>query len=180
MWVIDTHPDDIDLVDFERPDGTDAMVSLGDARQLADALFHAGTGEDVVSEYYDEYNDLYFYFLEKNTDDQGVVSYRVAVRSGEFNGDYDDTPEVTLGAVSEAEPGKVAVQEIQITNKGTKTGLYRLSSENEKDWEWLLSYEVIEVEPGETVTVPLYVEVPEYRAKANDFSFTVTSEVSEK
>ena len=48
MWVIDTHPDDIDLVDFERLDGTDAMVSLGDARQLADALFHAGTGEDVV------------------------------------------------------------------------------------------------------------------------------------
>ena len=34
MWVIDAHPDDIDLVDFERPDGTDAMVSLGDARQL--------------------------------------------------------------------------------------------------------------------------------------------------
>ena len=43
IWVVDANPQDIDLVDFVRPDGTEAKVSLGDYRQLADALFHAGT-----------------------------------------------------------------------------------------------------------------------------------------
>ena len=181
IWVIDSHPEDINIVNFKNPaTGEDVYITKGENRQLLDALFHAGTGEDVVSEYYDEYNKLHFYILEKMYDEDGVLSYRVAIRSEETDAaTYSDAMEVTLGAVSEAEPGKVAVQEIRIKNNGTDTGLYRLSSENDKDWEWLLSYEVIEVEPGETVTVPLYVEVPEYRAKANDFTFTVSSEVSE-
>ena len=53
-WVIDAHPEDIDKVDFLRPDGTPVKVTKGDYRQLADALFHAGTGPGVVSEYEDD------------------------------------------------------------------------------------------------------------------------------
>ena len=180
IWVIDSHPEDINKVDFVRPNGENAMVSKGDARQLSDAAFHAGTGEDVVSEYFDKYNNLHFYILSKSYDDLGVLSYRVAVRSDEqVNASaYSDAFTLKVGDCSPAKAGNVAVQEIEITNKGTKTGLYRLSSENDQDWESMLSYEVIEVAAGETVTVPLYVQIPDFRPQDNDFSFTVVSEVS--
>lgn len=178
MWVIDANPDDINLVDFERPDGTDAMVSKGDARQLADALFHAGTGEGVVSEYYDEYNNLHFYVLDKMYDEQGVLSYRVAVRSDEFTGNYSDSFTVQVGDCSPAKAGNVAVQEILITNTGTQPGLYRVAGENVEGWEDAVVANVIEVPAGETVAVGYYMEVPDFRPADNDFTFTVTSEVN--
>jgi hypothetical protein len=62
-WVIDAHPDDIDKLDFTRADGTPVPVGKGDYRQLADALFHAGAGPGVVSEYEDTANRLHFYVL---------------------------------------------------------------------------------------------------------------------
>jgi len=178
-WVIDSHPEDINMPDFIYPDGRIWPLLKGKNDQLADALFHAGTGDDVVSEYVDADNNLHFYVLDYSYDAQGVLSYRVAARSDEFNGTYSDAMTVVLGEASEGKAGKVAVQEIKITNKGTQTGLYRLSTENDRNWDSMLSYEVIEVKAGETVTVPLYIEVPEFRALANDFSFTVTSEVSD-
>ena len=42
-WVEDAHPEDINQVDFVRPDGTKVMRTIGDYRQLNDALYHAGT-----------------------------------------------------------------------------------------------------------------------------------------
>ena len=42
-WVIDAHPEDINMLDFIRPDGTRVMRTPADYRQLNDALFHAGT-----------------------------------------------------------------------------------------------------------------------------------------
>jgi len=47
VWVIDANPQDIKMVDFTRPDGTKAMVTLADYRQLSDALFHAGANSEV-------------------------------------------------------------------------------------------------------------------------------------
>ena len=41
-WIVDAHPEDINIVDFERPDGTSQQVTTGDPRQLTDAAFHAG------------------------------------------------------------------------------------------------------------------------------------------
>ena len=177
MWTIDAHPEDIDLVDFTRPNGEKAAVSLGDARQLADALFHAGTGEDVVSEYVDEYNKLHFYVLDKNYDEEGVLSYRVAVRSTE--GDpYPRAVTAEAGAVSDAAQGMVAVQEVNVTNTGAHTDLYRLAVES--DWETGLTHEVIEVAAGETVTVPVYLKVPATATEAEAYTFTATSEMDEK
>jgi hypothetical protein len=178
IWVVDMHPDDINLVDFVRPNGEKAMVSLGDARQLADALFHAGKGEGVVSEYYDEYNKLHFYVLDKMYDDQGVLSYRVAVHSEEFDGKYSDKMSVSMGETSPAKAGKVGVQEVIITNNGTQPGLYRLDASNDQGWDAMFPYDVIEVAPGETVSVPLYFQVPAVRPKNNDFQVSVTSEVT--
>ncbi|TVY83731.1 putative secreted metallopeptidase, partial [Lachnellula suecica] len=43
QWTIDANPQDINLLDFYRPNGTASYITLGDYRQLLDALFHAGT-----------------------------------------------------------------------------------------------------------------------------------------
>ena len=42
-WVEDAHPEDMNNVDYYKPDGTPIMRTVADYRQLNDALFHAGT-----------------------------------------------------------------------------------------------------------------------------------------
>lgn len=68
QWTIDANPQDIKLVDFIRPNGTAAMITMGDYRQLADALFHAGTGSGSKYEFVDEANGLHFYILDIHRD----------------------------------------------------------------------------------------------------------------
>ncbi|WP_431043094.1 M6 family metalloprotease domain-containing protein [Streptomyces sp. P1-3] len=80
-WVIDAHPEDIDLVDFTRPDGTEQKITIGDYRQLSDALFHAGADSGSSYEYVDEANRLHFYVLDVRRDASGVLSYDVGVKS---------------------------------------------------------------------------------------------------
>jgi hypothetical protein len=42
IWVIDAHPEDINTVDYVKPNGEKVMRTVADYRQLNDALFHAG------------------------------------------------------------------------------------------------------------------------------------------
>ncbi|MBL7253480.1 M6 family metalloprotease domain-containing protein [Paractinoplanes lichenicola] len=81
IWTIDANPQDIDKVDFVLPDGTPQKMTIGDYRQLSDALFHAGTGSGSLFEYVDTPNRLHFYVLDRRRDSKGVLSYEVAVRS---------------------------------------------------------------------------------------------------
>ncbi|WEW56671.1 hypothetical protein PRK78_002119 [Emydomyces testavorans] len=81
QWTIDANPQDIKLLDFHRPDGSPVMVGVGDYRQLADALFHAGTRSGSEYEYIDEANSLHFYIIDVHRDKKGVLSYTAAVRS---------------------------------------------------------------------------------------------------
>ncbi|HWH01097.1 MAG TPA: M6 family metalloprotease domain-containing protein [Pilimelia sp.] len=81
QWVIDANPQDIDMVDFYRPDGTPQKITIGDYRQLSDALFHAGARSGSEYEYVDQANRLHFYVLNLRRDRHGVLSYTVAVRS---------------------------------------------------------------------------------------------------
>ncbi|OAQ73550.1 M6 family metalloprotease domain-containing protein [Pochonia chlamydosporia 170] len=81
QWTIDANPQDIKLRDFIRPNGTEAMITMGDYRQLLDALFHAGTRSGSKPEYKDEPNGLHFYVLEKMRDESGVLSYTVGARA---------------------------------------------------------------------------------------------------
>ncbi len=103
IWVEDSHPEDIntrtgvgehegrEVFDYVKPDGTPFPIAPGDARQLADATFHAGTGDGVVSEYVDEANRLHIYVLGTTVREDGVRTYRVAVRS------LDDSSPFTRG-----------------------------------------------------------------------------------
>ncbi|MBW8481453.1 M6 family metalloprotease domain-containing protein [Actinomadura parmotrematis] len=81
IWIEDANPQDIDKVDFVRPDGTPQKMTIGDYRQLADGLFHAGTNSGSQYEYVDEANRLHFYVLDVRRDRKGVLSYTIAVRS---------------------------------------------------------------------------------------------------
>ncbi|KAK4214987.1 M6 family metalloprotease domain-containing protein [Rhypophila decipiens] len=82
QWVIDANPQDINMVDFVRPGGQEkAMITIGDYRQLSDALFHAGTNSGSQFEYIDEANRLHIYIVDVERDTMGILSYTIAVRS---------------------------------------------------------------------------------------------------
>lgn len=113
QWVIDANPQDIELVDFVKPGGGEQMITLGDYRQLADALFHLGTGSGSQYEHVDEANKLHFYVLTRRRDADGVLSYTVGARSLEGSG-------ASKFGVELAEGGAVAGK----SRTPTTTGVY--------------------------------------------------------
>ena len=185
MWAIDAHPEDLntrtgvgehegrEIFDFVRPGtGEKVPISLGDARQLADGLFHAGTGEGVVSEYVDEANRLHFYVLGTDTDERGVSTYRVAVRSLDGAGPFPRG--VTLdGADGGAHAGRVATTTFTLTNTGPTTDLVRLAVDG--DWAYRLQHEVVEVPGGGSIEVPVYVAVPDDATTGTTGAVTLTA-----
>ncbi|WP_246075021.1 M6 family metalloprotease domain-containing protein [Nonomuraea terrae] len=80
-WVIDANPQDIGMTDYVLPDGTEVPITIGDYRQLSDALFHAGTDSGSEYEFVDEDNRLHFYVTDLERNGDGELSYTVAVRS---------------------------------------------------------------------------------------------------
>ncbi len=181
IWVIDSHKEDINLVDFKRPDGTTAMLSKGDYQQLADSLFKAGTGAGVVSEYKDENNRLHFYILGKKHDATGALSYRVAVRNIDGAGSFTRGVAIANGTSEFAAPGRVAVYNFSVTNSGNSSDLIRLNAKTQAGWDIMLENNVIEVEAGKTVNVPVYVKIPKnsktgVQPVPTDLTFTSTSE----
>ncbi|MGP3963625.1 M6 family metalloprotease domain-containing protein [Nonomuraea sp. 3N208] len=80
-WVIDANPQDIGMTDYVLPDGTKVPITIGDYRQLSDALFHAGTDSGSEYEFVDEANRLHFYVTDVKRNREGELSYTVAVRS---------------------------------------------------------------------------------------------------
>lgn len=102
QWVIDANPEDTHIVDFYYPNGTARYWSIGDYRQLVDALFHAGTNSGSEYEYEDAANGLHFYILEKLRDDAGVLHYTVGVKSTSKNTTSSASYGIELGS------GKVA------------------------------------------------------------------------
>lgn len=184
MWAIDAHPEDINtrtppppnqdraIFDFLRPTvapigltlpttGEMVPISPGDARQLADALFHAGTGEGVVSEYQDVANGLHFYVLNTAVDERGVRTYEVGVRAaGEAASLFPRSLTTALNSAGAAGPGRVAELAFTVTNTSRSLDLVRLSVEHPEQWETRLERNVIALKSGESVQVPVHVRVP--------------------
>lgn len=181
IWVIDAHPEDIEEVDFVRPDGTEQLMSLGDYQQLSNSLFKAGTAEGVVNEYVDIYNRLHFYILDKITAEDGALSYRVAVRHLDGSGPYERGISVEKSTVKHAAPGKIAEYNFSVTNTGEETDIFRLDIATEADLETKLLNNFVEVDAGETVDVPVYVELPDpgKQLKPSELTFTASSETDE-
>lgn len=188
-WAIDAHPEDINtrvapapnqakaIFDYYKPvsvpepfafatKGEKVPITLGDMRQLADALFHAGTGDGVVSEYTDAANGLHFYVLGTQLDIRGVRSYRVAIRSLDGAGSAKRGLELAAAKAGSAAPGRVAESIITLRNTGDATDLVRVRASHALGWTTQLQHNVIEIPAGATVDVPVYVAVPASADKA--------------
>lgn len=180
IWVKDANPQDIDLVDFTRPDGTEAMVSLGDYRQLSDALFHAGTDSGSEYEYVDEANGLAFYVLDKHRNAAGVLSYDVAVRSLASKG-------IRRGVDTDRPKLKQVGESVRITlpvrNTGKRGGarygsdVYRIESKvRGQGWSVWQPHDVTAVRGGKRESVVLYATPGESSSEKANVFVTVRSE----
>ncbi|MCO8273777.1 M6 family metalloprotease domain-containing protein [Actinoplanes sp. TRM 88003] len=166
IWTIDANPQDIDKVDFVAPDGTPQKMTIGDYRQLSDALFHAGTGSGSQFEHVDAANRLHFYVLDRSRNRKGVLSYEVAVRS------LDGAGPATRGvkawpATARRDNSGWARCSIPVRNTGRATDVFRVAAPNAS-----LPRTVIAVPAGRTSTVEVWLK------DARRTPVTVTSESS--
>ncbi|MFH0759971.1 MAG: peptidase M6 [Bacteroidota bacterium] len=192
-WVIDAHPEDINRVDFVRPDGTPVMRTVADYRQLNDALFHAGLNSGSFYEWEDTPNRLHFYIIDIHHDSQGILSYTLGVRS--LDGSGPQKRGIKLVAPKVADPGKaesVVSFTLENTGKAAVTSaalhpmdvvkyldndIYRVSVRVEGDgWDAQLRNALATAKFGETVTIPVYVSKSNGNSGTARIILTATSE----
>ncbi|KAI0458849.1 hypothetical protein F5B21DRAFT_457952 [Xylaria acuta] len=201
QWVIDANPQDIDVVDFYRPDGTPSKLTVGDYRQLADALFHAGTRSGSQFEFVDEPNHLHFYVLNTRRDDVGVLHYTVAVRSLEGSGVSKHGVKLNAGTVAKDKTAKATDKGVtcsfQLTNSGNyvdghathpqdlsaylKSDVYRLSAKVDgQGWRVELPNALAAAEYGKATTVNIAVGAAANAKSSAVVTLTATSESDPK
>ena len=154
-YVIDSHPEDIHVVDFKRPNGEAVMRTVGDYRQLNDALFHAGLKSGSQFEFVDKPNGLHFYVVDLEKDAAGVLSYTIAVRSLEGAGPQ------ARGVTLTANTG--AACSFRLANTGAasadepyRSDVYRLSvTADGAGWTAELANALAAVKAGENTAVPV-------------------------
>lgn len=167
IWVIDAHPEDIQMVDYVKPNGTKVMRTIADYRQLNDALFHAGTDSGSAFEYVDEPNRLHFYVTGVRKDTDGILVYQLAMRSLDGSG-----PALRGVALAAPEKAKSAAPYTSISFDLKNTGeagpagansafgfdVYRLSVSVEgKGWMAKLPKALAAVKAGEAGKAVVYV-----------------------
>jgi hypothetical protein len=120
IWVIDAHPEDIDVVDYVKPNGEEVMRTIADYRQLNDALFHAGMDSGSDYEWEDPHNRLHFYVIDLDTNAEGILSYTLAVKSLDGSGPQERG--VALTGPAEATVSEVNTPVVfQLSNTGEAT-----------------------------------------------------------
>jgi M6 family metalloprotease-like protein len=182
VWIVDANVENIDRIDYFRPDGTPVPVVRGDPRQLDDATFHAGVGSGSQYEYVEQFNRLHFYVLDAYRGPNGELFYDVAVRHLDGAGGF--ARGVALGdATLDPVGGSTVLATLPLTNTGEAgTGLfdsdiYRLStSVDGEGWEAQLPYEVVAAGAGETVGVSAYAVAGAGAAESATVTITATSE----
>ena len=174
IWVIDAHPEDINVVDYVKPNGQKVMRTIADFRQLNDALFHAGLDSGSQYEWEDTPNRLHFYVIDFRKDEKGILSYTLAIRSLDGSG-----PQMRGTALEPQKSLKVAEPNTPVTftlkNTGTaaetdptahpadaaaylKSDVYRLSATVEgKGWTARLLNGLAAVGFGSSRQITVYV-----------------------
>ncbi|PJJ63641.1 peptidase M6 [Compostimonas suwonensis] len=196
-WVIDANPQDIGIVDYYKPDSkTPVMATIADHRQLNDAAFHAGTESGSQYEWVDEANRLHFYVVDTQRDEQGVLSYTLAVRSLDGSGPH--TRGVALEDATEPElvaPRQAAMCTFPLENTGSAAAIdpavhttdvsgkvdsdvFRLSADAVgRGWTAELDNELATSKDGESISVPVYALREEENASVQaTVVLTATSE----
>lgn len=199
QWTIDANPQNINLVDFYRPDGTPSMVTIGDYRQLSDALFHAGTRSGSLYEYIDSSNRLHFYIIDVHRDKKGILSYTVAVRSLDGKGPHKHAVKLSKGKVTSSRHSKPTKKGVtcsfKLRNTGSfssdggnqhlqedvskhlKSDVYRLEATVKgHGWKVELPNALAASEFGKTVSVNVAVAADKRAALAAVVELTATSE----
>ena len=190
-WVIDANPQDIGMTDYVLPDGTEVPITIGDYRQLSDALLHAGTDSGSEFEYTDEANRLHFYVLDVHRDGLGQLSYTVAVRSLDGSGAAKRGVRTLPTATRTGRDG-VAACRFPLTNTGraAPTGghpddvsgyadgdVYRLSATVDgRGWTVAVPNQLASAEFGASVRVPVYAKRNGSAATVGKVRLTATSE----
>lgn len=179
---------------------------MGDYRQLADALFHAGTRSGSEYEYVDTANSLHFYIIDYHRDKTGVLSYTAAVRSlntttGAKNGvtgPHKYKAALSIGKVISGgnTPTKKGVTcSFQLSNKGSyipaaanathpqdvsaylKSDVYRLNATVQgRGWKVELPNALTTAEFGKSVAVQVAVGAESSAAIGAVVKLTATSE----
>ncbi|MFC1513906.1 peptidase M6 [candidate division KSB1 bacterium] len=184
-WVIDAHPEDINMVDYYKPgDGTPVMRTVADYRQVNDALFHSGTNSGSFYEWKDEPNRLHFYIIDLQKNPEGLLSYTIGVRSLDGKGPHNHGASTDPG-VEIVQQGKFkkciftlnntgSVSDVddslhpQITSEYLNYDIYRLRvSADAPGWSAQLQNELVAVKFGESVSIPVFV-----RYESGDYSST--------
>src|SRR3954452_14975395 len=174
VWVVDSHPDDINQVDFVDAFGTPHLATVGDERQKNDGSFNAGLGSGSSYEYEDAENRLHFYIINKRTDDQGILHYTVAVRS--LDGAGPQTRGVSLASPQLGNAEGYSTCTFNLKNTGVaadgpagthpqdasaylNSDVYRLSTTaTGTGWSAYLKSALTTAKFGDTVSVPVYIE----------------------
>ncbi|MFG2005773.1 M6 family metalloprotease domain-containing protein [Spirillospora sp. NPDC048911] len=164
IWVKDSNPQDIDKVDYVLPNGQQVKMTIGDYRQLSDALMHAGTNSGSEYEHVDAANRLHFYVLDIKRDRKGVLSYTVAVRSLDGAGSQRRNVKVDNGVARPAGSGWVKCT-VPLRNSGKGgSGVYgsdvfRLSaSATGKGWTTLLPNALATAKAGGATAVQVWAK----------------------
>ena len=192
-WVIDAHPEDINKVDYIKPDGERIMRTIADYRQMNDALFHAGLNSGSQFEWEDKPNRLHFYVIDIQKNDDGIISYKIGVRSldgsGQQKRDFIIEPPtikkirgnagyVFFSVTNTGEPSATDPSlHYQNTTRWLNSEIYRLSTNVvDNGWSAQLINGLISLEPGETTEVPVYLERVKGASRKAKVAFTVQSE----
>jgi len=191
-WVVDAHPEDMNKVDYVKPDGTPIMRTIADYRQLNDALFHAGTNSGSQSEYVDGPNGLHFYIVDKYTDSKGLLHYVLGIQNPAGRG-----PQIRGVSLADAPAQTVSGTytncEFTLTNSGVDAAtdptlhpqdetasfhndVYRLSaSATGSGWNAQLRNALATARFGQSVVVPVYVTRDAAAAPSATVKLTATS-----
>ena len=189
-WVVDAHPEDIQMLDFKRPHGEPVMRSVADYRQLNDALFHAGLNSGSQYEWEDTANRLHFYVVDVSKDAQGIRSYRVGVRSLDRQADAagSQTHAVSVGPGSPTASDDHSACRFPLTNTGHAAegggaapvfayDIYRLTASTaSKGWSAHLQNALSAVKYGESTQIEVYFSHEARSAKAATIELTANSE----
>jgi M6 family metalloprotease-like protein len=183
-WVIDAHPEDINMVDYVRPDGRKVMRTIADYRQLNDALFHAGLNSGSLAEWTDEHNRLHFYIIDQKLNEDGILSYELGIRSLDGSGPLKRGVSVTPPRVKKiSEEGGYIRFTVQNTGESADTSerpdsdIFRITAECEGEgFSAAILNSFVSLRPGEAGEVPVYISVDKVTARKANIRLTVRSE----
>lgn len=192
-WVIDAHPENINKVDYVKPDGTPEMRTIADYRQLNDALFHAGLNSGSQFEWEDTPNRLHFYIIDVLKNADGIRVYKVGIRSLDnfgrhlqgvtivppsakkmkSQGEYLNFIMTNTGLVAKAD----TALHNQIKAISLNNDIFRLSVSVEGNgWKVQLLNGLVSINPGDSEKIAVYLSREENCSDFAKVTLTARSE----